>query len=314
MARPLRIEQADTFYHVINRGNARGRIFRQAGDYAAFLDRVGRCAERFDIDVYSYVLMSNHYHLLLKTRRANLSQAMQWLGVAYSAWYNARHRRSGHLFQGRFKSFLVQEQDYLYRLLLYVHRNPLRTKRVERLRDYRWSSYAALAFQRREPGWFDPTKVYRALDIDAASFRRAVRAYDERRDDLFSDLHCGVVLGSAETVATLRKTMEGTSETERPQVRRLLSHGGIEERIDAHRRLLNLEADECRSLLQPTRHRSRPKRDLLIYLLWREGRHRLADIGAAFAIGYPAVSAAKTRAEAYLKKHAGWRRKLGIII
>ena len=314
MARPLRIEQADTFYHVINRGNARGRIFRQEGDYSAFLDRVGRCAERFDIDVYSYVLMGNHYHLLLKTRHANLSQAMQWLGVAYSAWYNARHRRSGHLFQGRFKSFLVQEQDYIYRLLLYVHRNPLRAKRVERLRDYRWSSYAALAFRRREPGWFDPTKVYRALEIDAGSFRRAVAAYDEKRDDLFADLYYGVVLGSAETVAALRKTMEGTSYTERPQVRRLLSHGGIEERIDECRRRLDLDPDECRTLLRPIRHRSRPKRDLLIYLLWRDGRYRLADIGAPFAIGYPAVSAAKTRAETYLKKHPRWRRKLRITI
>ena len=84
-------------------------------------------AERFSLGVYAYVLMGNHYHLLVRTRQAHLSAAIQWLGVSYSAWHNARHQRSGHLFQGRFKSFMISEDAYLYRLLLYIHRNPLRT-------------------------------------------------------------------------------------------------------------------------------------------------------------------------------------------
>src|SRR4030042_6431953 len=126
MARPLRIDQADTFSHVVKRGNERRAIFRDERDYEGFLDRRGRCSQRFSLDVYAYVLMGNHYHLLAKTHEANLSAAMQWLQVAYGTWHNQRHRRSGHLFQGRFKSFLVQENEYLQRLLLYIHRNPLR--------------------------------------------------------------------------------------------------------------------------------------------------------------------------------------------
>jgi len=126
MARPLRIYQQGTFYHVLNRGNERRVIFRDDHDREGFMDRLGRCSERFSLRVYAYVLMSNHYHLLVRTSEANLSAAIQWLGVSYSIWYNVRHHRSGHLFQGRFKSFLIAEDAYLYRLLLYIHRNPLR--------------------------------------------------------------------------------------------------------------------------------------------------------------------------------------------
>jgi REP element-mobilizing transposase RayT len=102
MARPLRIDQEDTFYHVLNRGNERRAIFRDEHDYEGFLDRLGRCSQRFGLDVLAYVLMGNHYHLLVKTHEANLSAAMQWLQVAYGSWHNRRHQRSGHLFQGRF--------------------------------------------------------------------------------------------------------------------------------------------------------------------------------------------------------------------
>ncbi len=101
MARPLRIDQADTFYHVLNRGNERRVIFRDEHDYEGLLDRLGRCSRRFGLRIFAYVLMGNHYHLLVKTGEANLSAAMQWLQVAYGSWHNRRHRRSGHLFQGR---------------------------------------------------------------------------------------------------------------------------------------------------------------------------------------------------------------------
>src|SRR4030042_891859 len=156
MARPLRIDREDTFYHVLNRGNEQRAVFRDAQDCEGFLARLGRCSERFSLAVYAYVLMGNHYHLLVRTREANLSAAIQWLGVSYSTWHNARHRRSGHLFQGRFKSFLIAEDSYLYRLLLYIHRNPLRARLVERLADYPWSNYRDLAFGWGDPARFDP--------------------------------------------------------------------------------------------------------------------------------------------------------------
>ena len=150
MARPLRIDQEDTFYHVLNRGNERRAIFRDEHDYEGFLDRLGRCSQRFGLDVFAYVLMGNHYHLLVKTREANLSAAMQWLQVAYGSWYNRRHRRSGHLFQGRFKSFPIQSDEHL----LTVMHNATRYERA------RWADrarpeeryFAADSFRIHQPG------------------------------------------------------------------------------------------------------------------------------------------------------------------
>jgi REP element-mobilizing transposase RayT len=130
----------------LSRGNERRDIFFGDEDRRLFLDTLGDMAQRFEVDVFAYVLMDNHYHLLLRTPRANLSRAMQWLGVTYTNRINARHRRSGHLFQGRLKNMLVQNDAYLLQLSCYIHGNPLRAKMVERSVEYRWSSYRAYAY------------------------------------------------------------------------------------------------------------------------------------------------------------------------
>jgi putative transposase len=301
MARPLRIDQEDTFYHVLNRGNERRVIFRDDHDREGFLERLGRCSERFSLGVYAYVLMGNHYHLLVRTREANLSAAIQWLGVSYSTWYNARHHRSGHLFQGRFKSFLIPEDAYLYRLLLYIHRNPLRAKVVERLANYPWSSYRALAYGRGGPAWFDRRLAYEQFDLDARGFRQAVRQYDEGPDDLLSSLYYGLVLGSPAVVEALRKRLEGRQDREKPQLQGLRSHGSIEDRLAQYSRRLGIKTRERADLLRPTRHVERPQRDVLIYLLWRDGRFRLGQIADCFGVGESAVSHTCRRVEERLK-------------
>ena len=126
MARPLRFDRPNTMYHVLSRGNERRSLFDERADTERFVELRGTLSERYRIEVWAYVLMGNHYHSLMRTTEANRSRAMQWLGVAYSGYYNRKYARSGHLFQGRFKSFVVDGGDYLRRLLLYLHRNPLR--------------------------------------------------------------------------------------------------------------------------------------------------------------------------------------------
>jgi putative transposase len=301
MARPLRIDEADTFYHVLNRGNERRVIFRDDDDCRGFLSRLGRCSRRFEISVYAYVLMGNHYHVVVKTSQPNLSAAIHWLQGSYTVWHNGRHERTGHLFQGRFKAFLIQEQSYLQRLLLYVHRNPLRAGLATRLRDYPWSSYHALAYDRRTPDWFDPGLVYRELQIDARHLRRAITDYDEQDDNLWTDLHYGLVLGSRSVVETLRQRVPFSKDAERPQSRQLRSSVSLEERITNYAGRIGIRGQEYEQLFRPIRRATRPRRDVLIYLLWSEGQYRLAEIAEAFHIGYAAVSLAKTRAEAYLR-------------
>ena len=100
MARSWRIEYEGAYYHLLSRGNERRDIFLCDEDRNLVLDTIGECGERFEIELFSYVLMSNHYHLLLRYRRANLSKAMQWFSGTYTRRFNNRHGRSGHLFQG----------------------------------------------------------------------------------------------------------------------------------------------------------------------------------------------------------------------
>jgi len=313
MARPLRIDQEDTFYHVLNRGNERRAIFRDDRDREGFIERLGRCSERFSLRVYAYVLMGNHYHLLVRTGEANLSAAIQWLGVSYSTWHNARHRRSGHLFQGRFKSFLITEDTYLYRLLLYIHRNPLRARLVARLADWPWSSFRALAYGRGGPAWFDARLVHEQFDMDASGFREAIRQYDERRDDLLSSLYYGLVLGSPGVVEALRRRLEGRQDREKPQLQALRSHGSVEDRTAAYSRKLGLGRRAYAELLRPIRHVERPERDVLMYLLWRQGRLRLGQIGEHFGVGESAVSHACRRVEARLRTDRKLRTTLRAI-
>ena len=151
MTRQWRIEFEGAYYHILSRGNERRNIFHDNDDRISFLEILGKMSERFEVEVYAYVLMNNHYHLLLKTNKPNISKSMQWFGNTYTRRYNIKHRRSGHLFQGRFKNFLVENDEYLTLLSCYIHRNPLRAGTVERLVDYPWSSYPMYANGKKSP-------------------------------------------------------------------------------------------------------------------------------------------------------------------
>ncbi len=145
MTRQWRIEFEGAYYHILSRGNEGQEIFREDKDRLSFLKPLSEMSGRYQIDIFAYVLMGNHYHLLLRTNMANISRSMQWFGITYTRRYNMRHCRNGHLFQGRYKAFLVEDDRYLLTLSCYIHRNPLRAGIVERLVDYKWSSYPAYA-------------------------------------------------------------------------------------------------------------------------------------------------------------------------
>src|SRR5262249_29218504 len=106
MTRPLRIEYTGAHYHVTSRGNERKAIFRDDTDREKFLELTGRAVEQFGIRVHAYVLMSNHYHLLIETPRGGLNRALRYLNGVYTQVFNRRHKRVGHLFQGRYKAIL----------------------------------------------------------------------------------------------------------------------------------------------------------------------------------------------------------------
>ncbi|MDP3937406.1 MAG: transposase [Deltaproteobacteria bacterium] len=153
MPRKPRVQFDGAIYHVTSRGNARQKTFLSSGDYRRFLKHLGDAVRDQDWLCHAYCLMPNHFHLLLETPLANLSKGMQQLNGLYTQWFNWRHQRVGHLFQGRFKGKLVDRDAYLLELSRYIVLNPVRAGLAEFPARWAWSSYRATVGKARRPSW-----------------------------------------------------------------------------------------------------------------------------------------------------------------
>jgi len=198
MARPLRIQYEGAVYHVTSRGNARAKIYLADSDRRQFLDVLGRAVSRFGWVCHAYCLMSNHYHLLIETPSPNLSQGMQLLNGVYTQRFNRAQKRSGHVFQGRFKAILVEKESHLLELARYVVLNPVRARMTRSARDWPWSSYCATAGQIEVPEFLTIDWILSQLGAKRASAIRAYHRFVSQGKGLsvWDDLRAGSLLGS----------------------------------------------------------------------------------------------------------------------
>lgn len=187
MARKPRIEFDGAIYHVMCRGNRQEAIFKDDRDCEMFLDTLGEACGRCGWLVHAFVLMGNHYHLLLETPEANLVDGMRWFQGTYTQRFNARHKVWGHLFQGRYTSLLVdREGDYFSTVANYIHLNPARARSFDlaagRLSDYMWSSHVGYLRLSRRPEWLVVNRVLESLGFeDTPSGRSKYRQYMQKR-------------------------------------------------------------------------------------------------------------------------------------
>ena len=240
MARPTRLDNEGGWYHVVNRGIERRKIFRGVSSYEHFVGLVGKLPQRFGIKVHGYVLMGNHYHLQVETPKANLSRAVQWLNVSYSIWFNRKHQRVGPLFQGRFKAILHDWASHGLTISRYIHLNPVRVSqlgghegrsnpetqsgpqlapaRVKALRSYRWSSYPYYSGEAKAPEWLSTDAVLDLVNARGgaaakmAAYRRELEqaaAVDELGNDWKDELKATLLLGSSEFVERMKQLLEG---------------------------------------------------------------------------------------------------------
>jgi putative transposase len=182
MPRPLRPIADGLVYHVINRGNNRQPIFFEDGDYLAFLKALGDLKERKQFELYGYCLMGNHIHLLLRPVSGSVSRIMQSLLVSHTQRYHRFHRSGGHVWQGRFKSPVIQDDEHLLTVLRYIEANPLRAELVEQAGDYRWSSFRAHGLGESD-ALLDRVEGYEALAAQRAARLRRWAAYVHRTPD-----------------------------------------------------------------------------------------------------------------------------------
>jgi REP element-mobilizing transposase RayT len=292
MARQWRIQYPGAIYHVMSRGNGGQRIFISDQDRSIFLSLLELLAERYNIEIHAYVLMNNHYHLLIKTIDANLSRAMQWFGTTYTRWFNMVNIQSGHLFQGRYKSIIVQNDAYLLRLSCYIHRNPVRAGIIGRLADYPWSSYMYYAYKKIPPPWLHTESIFSQLTGNDRhrAYRTKTQHYADEDSSIWEDVKHGLIYGSQTFVTKIKdRYLSDNKKDELPQHNSMLREYDSEELLSRAAKMLKFDLSAA-SKAKKISSDEKDKRDLLIYLLWQRGRLSNSAIGAHFGLTYSSIS------------------------
>ena len=164
MARPLRVEFEGAYYHVMNRGRRHENIFTHDKEYRAFLKTLKEACQMFRVHIHAYCLMRNHYHLLVHTPAGNLSRFMRHVNGVYTQKYNLINKTDGALFRGRYKALVIQDGEYLLRVMRYIHRNPLGAGIVKNCQHFRWSSHINYLRQKDED-WLLVAPLLELFDI-----------------------------------------------------------------------------------------------------------------------------------------------------
>ena len=197
MSRPLRVLFPGALYHVFSRGNDRRPIFGVETDFVRFLELLALGIDRHGWRCHAYCLMHNHYHLLVDTPRANLSEGMRHLNGCYAQDFHRRHGTVGHLFQGRFGATLVEKDEgHVFAVVRYIARNPVAAGICERPQDWPWSSYAALIGERPPPDWLTTHWLLGLVGSSGEAARRRLRSYVEAAEPDVDLGVRGVYLGS----------------------------------------------------------------------------------------------------------------------
>jgi REP element-mobilizing transposase RayT len=323
MARALRIAFEDALYHLSARGNRREQIFVSKDDFARFEHLLAESLERYQVELHSYVLLPNHFHLLARTLKPNVSRWMHWLITSYSIWFNRSHQFVGHVFRGRYKGFLVQQGDYLLELGRYLHLNPVRgsalssgssEERQTSLRDYQWSSYrgyAGLSQQKpfvRENLTFDEFSSGKADQKNRIQYREFVE--EGLRHNIaspFRQVRQQIALGD-ETFA--RRLTERVKRMHYSR-REITGFRRIKHRPDSSQ-LIDRVARHYKVPRQAITSRGGPgseARNVAIWLLRQKGGLTLREIGQVFGgIDYAAVSQRVRR----LNQRIGKQKRLRI--
>lgn len=262
----------------MSRGNEKKEIFQQAADNELFLILLKDCSERFDFLVHAYCLMPNHFHLLIETRDANLSDAMKRLLGVYTMRYNRKHKRSGHLFQGRYKALLVDKDNYFLQLSRYIHLNPLKAGLVKDPQDYPYSSFRHF-LNEKSPSFLHREFTLKNFDTPKNYFSFVMEGVNLDKDLLKRPLG-GLFLGGEDFVEKFRGQVQKKKDQD----------------FAGKRDLLKISPGRLQNYL------SGQDQSFQIYCLWKFARLRQKEIGARFSITDSAISHSIQKFEAKIVK------------
>ena len=321
MARPLRIQFENAYYHVMCRGNAGQQIFSNDQDRSSFLRLLQRSSDMYQVPVLAYVLMQNHFHLLVTTPLANLQEFMRHFNISYTSYYNRTYHRAGHLYQGRYRSSLIDADSYLLEVSRYVHLNPVRIAEMAdrpvgekraRLRAYPWSSYPGyISSRKRLP--FISYEIMAQFGRDAREASASYARFVERglSRDLDNPLDKGIghgIVGDEPFITHLRDTAVGGKDTRELPAAKAMRRVPVERILEVVCRLVGVDREEL------FRRRARTVgRGLLIETLSRYGGLNQREIGVLLGMDYSSVSVGRKRFQELLEKDASLQARTDAI-
>jgi putative transposase len=288
MARPKRILYENAVYHVASRGNERREIFEDDRDRWIFLEILQEAIGEHRVLCHSWVLMGNHYHLLIETPEKNLPKFMAHLNGVYTLRFNKRHQRAGHLFQGRYKSMHVDKGIYLMELCRYVVLNPIRAGIKKHPAQYRWSSYRATAGlekgPRLETRWILGQFAKRRNQAEKAYRNYVLRRMDDPQSPWDKAKH-GLYLGGEEFLAKMQSFARENPSLDIPKFQKMLVKPPMEEVLERIAKSRGFKAADLKS----GRRKVLEARDIAIYILNQEYGYTLKEIGKSLGLGLSAV-------------------------
>ena len=314
MSRPLRIQYPGAYYHVMNRGRGRQKIYRSITDYQRFLNLLDETCKMWGLRVHAYCLMPNHYHLLIETPRGNLSRCLRHLDGIYTQRYNRVHHTDGSLFRGRYKAILMEADSYLLQLVRYIHLNPVEAKRVEDPGGYRWSSHRNYIGRGKSIEGLVVDEVMKRFHTNRRVAKDLYRGYiregvDEQTVRLYKRGNLPSVWGGKSFRETIkRRVRKIRMQNEMPEIKRERGAPGIKE---VEERVCSSYGIERKALKRKRRGYWNEARNVAIYLSRTVGGIRLTEIGNRWGeLHYSSVSGMMYAVKRKMEEDKGFRRRV----
>lgn len=309
MSRPIRIEYEGAFYHVMSRGNERKPIFRDNADRKKFLAIINEAHQVYRFAIHAYVLMTNHYHMLIETPMSNLSQTMRQINGVYTRYFNKKYERTGHLFQARYKSLIVEKDQYLIALTRYIHQNPLAARLCHRVSDYQWSSYPSYIGLTPAPRWLlrGDTLSYFGETPDKQIPAYCLFVEEKQEENPWPKAAANLILGSAQFVEAMKKIMrEMTPNTEHSQRKKLERMASMEDVLFKISEAYKIKTDD----LLGGRYKRLEPRSVAMHLLRAATGLNLQTIAKHFHVGYSAIALGIYRLKNKMKEDRALRQRV----
>lgn len=304
MTRPLRIQYPGAFYHITSRGNEKRDIFMDKSDHLRFLFYLKTAFTRYKAVIHVYCLMNNHYHLLLETPEGNLSSILHYINASYTTYFNKKRDRIGHLFQGRFKSILVDKDSYALELSRYIHLNPVRAGCVIKPEDFEWSSFRDYISETKNSSWLNTKFI---LCYFNCGKQNNIKKYKEfvyegikrKLVDPLKDTYGSIVLGKKEFLDRIKREYISKKEINRdlPAINKLKKRHSIDQIKAITEKMLRVDTKE--------------KRRISLFLCHQYSGKSLKEIGNAFGqISQAAVTQNSIRVRKRMKEDINLNNKI----